>query len=412
MVPPDRAGELEELLHRAGRGERVHLETQHLRANGEAVGVALTAAPVRDRADAVVGVSVVAHDVTARKRVEEQLRGLLESAPDAMVIVDAEGRITLVNRRTEELFGYRRKELLGQPVETLVPDRFQQRHREHRDGFLADPGVRPMGAGVQLNARRKDGSEFPVEISLGPLETDRGTLVSAAVRDITDRRRAEEALEEARQAAEKANHAKSEYLSRMSHELRTPLNAILGFAQLLELDELRDDQRESLGHILSAARHLLALINEVLDIAAIEAGRLPLSVEPVALADVVGEAVSLIRPLADQHNVLLVGDSTTICDQHVLADRQRLKQILLNLLSNAVKYTGRAAACASIASRRPASGSGSRWPTTGPGSPPRRWSACSSRSSGSPPSSAGSRAPASACRCPSASPTPWAGPSS
>jgi PAS domain S-box-containing protein len=217
VVPADRSEELEELLRRAGQGERVRLETQHLRADGEAVAVALTAAPLRDRADVVVGVSVVAHDVTARKRAEEE-------------------------------------------------------------------------------------------------------------------------LEEARQAAEKANHAKSEYLSRMSHELRTPLNAILGFAQLLELDDLRDDQQESLGHILSAARHLLALINEVLDIAAIEAGRLPLSVEPVGLADVVGEAVSLIRPLADQHNVLLVGDSSTICDQHVLADRQRLKQILLNLLSNAVKY--------------------------------------------------------------------------
>jgi PAS domain S-box-containing protein len=217
VVPPERAGELEELLRRAGRGERADLETRHRRADGEDVHVALTAAPLRDRADVVVGVSVVVHDVT-------------------------------------------------------------------------------------------------------------------------DRRRAEEALEEARQAAEQANHAKSEYLSRMSHELRTPLNAILGFAQLLELDELRDDQRESLGHILSGARHLLGLINEVLDIAAIEAGRLPLSVEPVAIADVVGETVSLIRPLAEQHNVLLVGDATTVCDQHVLADRQRLKQILLNLLSNAVKY--------------------------------------------------------------------------
>jgi PAS domain S-box-containing protein len=338
VTPPDRSEELAELLRRAGQGERVRLETQHLRANGEAVGVALTAAPLRNRADVVVGVSVVAHDVTAHKRVEEQFRGLLESAPDAMVIVDAEGRITLVNRRTEELFGYQREELLGQAVEVLVPERFHPRHREHRNGYLAEPGVRPMGAGVQLNARRRDGSEFPVEISLSPLQTDRGTLVSAAVRDITDRRRAEEALEEAKQAAEQANHAKSEYLSRMSHELRTPLNAILGFAQLLELDELADDQQESLGHILSAARHLLALINEVLDIAAIEAGRLPLSLEPVPLADVVGEAVSLIRPLADQHTVLLVGEATTGCDQHVLADRQRLKQILLNLLSNAVKY--------------------------------------------------------------------------
>jgi len=338
IMPPDRSEELDELQRRAAQGERVHLETQHVRANGDVVDVALTAAPLRNRADAVVGVSVVAHDVTARKRVEEQFRGLLESAPDAMVIVDPEGRITLVNRQTEQLFGYRREELLGQPVEVLVPARFRAGHSGRRGGYVAEPGVRPMGAGVQLNAQRKDGSEFPVEISLSPLETDRGTLVSAAVRDITDRRRAEAALEEAKLAAEQANQAKSEYLSRMSHELRTPLNAILGFAQLLELDELRDDQQESLGHILSAARHLLVLINEVLDIAAIEAGRLPLSLEPVALADVVGETVSLIRPLADQHNVLLVGDTTELCDRHVLADRQRLKQVLLNLLSNAVKY--------------------------------------------------------------------------
>ena len=144
-------------------------------------------------------------------------------------------------------------------------------------------------------------------------------------------------LQEANRRLRAADLAKSEYLSRMSHELRTPLNAILGFAQLLEMDELREDQQESLGYILSAARHLLALINEVLDIAAIEAGRLTLSLEPVWVADVVSETVSLIRPLADQQGILLVNPART-CDAHVLGDRQRLKQVLLNLLSNAVKY--------------------------------------------------------------------------
>jgi signal transduction histidine kinase/CheY-like chemotaxis protein len=144
-------------------------------------------------------------------------------------------------------------------------------------------------------------------------------------------------LQEANRRLRAADLAKSEYLSRMSHELRTPLNAILGFAQLLEMDELREDQRVSLGYILSAARHLLELINEVLDIAAIEAGRLPLSLEPVWVADVVSEAVSLIRPLADEHGILLTGPSVS-CTTHIVGDRQRLKQILLNLLSNAVKY--------------------------------------------------------------------------
>jgi signal transduction histidine kinase/ActR/RegA family two-component response regulator len=176
-------------------------------------------------------------------------------------------------------------------------------------------------------------------------------------------------LQEANRRLRAADLAKSEYLSRMSHELRTPLNAILGFAQLLEMDELREDQQESLGYILSAARHLLALINEVLDIAAIEAGRLSLSLEPVWVADVVSETVSLIRPLADQQGILLVSPTRT-CLAHVLGDHQRLKQILLNLLSNAVKYNRPAGSvhltCEDVANERLRV----KVADTGPGIPP------------------------------------------
>jgi len=196
----------------------------------------------------------------------------------------------------------------------------------------------------QYDIRRPeaDGGGFEVRfwspVNSPVLEPD-GDLafIIHSVADVTELVRRDKALLEAKEEAERANTAKSEYLSRMSHELRTPLNAILGFAQLLELEDLGDVQRENLHFILSAARHLLALINEVLDIAAIEAGRLPLSLEPVAVADVVAETVSLIRPLADQHEVLLISPPQSPAT-HVTGDRQRLKQILLNLLSNAVKY--------------------------------------------------------------------------
>src|SRR6266542_4101853 len=192
LAPPERPDEVPAILERIRRGERVdHYESVRIAKGGRRMAVSLTVSPIRDRGGAIVGASVIARDVTDRKRVEALFRGLLESAPDAIVGVSSDGRIALVNAQAERLFGYSRGELEGQPVELLVPERVRGVHPGHRGGYFANPEARPMGAGQELAGRRKDGSEFPAEISLSAIETEEGTLVSAAIRDVTDRKRAE-----------------------------------------------------------------------------------------------------------------------------------------------------------------------------------------------------------------------------
>ena len=281
-------------------------------------------------------------DVTERRQAEAAVRereatlqAVVEASPDVISILDAEGRVRSMSPAMARITGHPAGAGIGRDAfsaEGVHPDDrepFAQAQREVLSG-------QRERAAVRLRVRHADGHWLTLEAHSRPLAALGGGLLVVS-RDVTDQAAKDEELRLAKLAAEQANEAKSDYLSRMSHELRTPLNAILGFAQLLELDDLHDEQRDNLGHILSGARHLLSLINEVLDIAAIEAGRLALSLEPVPLADVVAETVSLIRPLADQSHIMIAAPDVA-CSTHVLGDRQRLKQVLLNLLSNAVKY--------------------------------------------------------------------------
>jgi PAS domain S-box-containing protein len=396
-------------------------------------------------------------------------RSLLDAAPDALVVVSQDERIRFVNLRAESLFCYERAELVGRELDRLIPQRFRAGHAGHVSSFFSKPGVRPMGSGLELVALRKDGTEIPIEVSLSPLFTKSGTLVSAAIRDVSERKSMEASaklaserlasavdsmqdafalfdgdgrlvlcnsvyrrlvtrarpgplvgagyedllgtwtdgvavtsavdlerfredrvarwqhdraatfdlllrdgrslrvsdrrtpeggivetiadvtedvrlaaeLRGARVAADAANAAKSEFLSSMSHELRTPLNAILGFAQLLQRsrkEPISERHRGQVGQILKSGEHLLRLIDDILDLSRIEAGRVSIAVEPIDVLDVLREVNVTLTPMAALKDVNIEVDILGDGLPTVRVDRTRYAQILMNLGSNAIKY--------------------------------------------------------------------------
>jgi PAS domain S-box-containing protein len=322
-------------------------DKRYIHRNGDILWVSRTASVIRNDQGEPLHFLLMVQDISERKANEAALEAsrrdleaalhanqlIMDNSQDVICTLSEEGRFLSINAACEELWGYTAKELEGRAYIDLV----YIEDRPKTEAVAKDLFVTGKLTDFVNRYVRKDGTLVDVLWSATYSAKDR--IMFCVAHDVTHRSRIEKALREAKEEADRANHAKSDFLSRMSHELRTPLNSILGFGQLLDRQSPTEIQRPRIRYILSAGRHLLNLINEVLDISRIEAGNLQLSVEPVCIEEAIHEALDLMRPLAAERTIGLAPSSPLESSTYVLADRQRLKQVLLNLLSNAVKYT-------------------------------------------------------------------------
>ena len=266
------------------------------------------------------------------------VQSALESAPDAIVITDGTGAIVFANRQVAALFGYEPQEVLGSPIEHLLPERFRSRHIDHRVNFSHALRVRPMGAGLDLRARRKDGTEFPVEISLSPIHTGDRTLVAAAIRDVTDRKRIEAELVAAREVADRANQSKSRFLATASHDLRQPLQTLSLLNGALRRLPTDPTVSQALAQQEQAITAMSRLLNALLDISKLESGAIKPEITDFDVASIFEEMRHEFATLAVNKGLELRVES---CHDTVRSDRSLVEQILRNLVSNAIKYTRR-----------------------------------------------------------------------
>ncbi|KAI9097244.1 hypothetical protein DFS34DRAFT_650056 [Phlyctochytrium arcticum] len=309
-----------------------------LKCNGAVFAVEISLSHlILDNQTAAMG---IIRDLSDRRRLETNFHGLLEAAPDGIMMVNSKGQIVVVNSQMEKLFGYERSELIMQPIEILIPERYHHAHQHYRNAYLQTPSRRAMGEGRELAARRKDGTEWPVEISLSAIVIENEVHAIAIVRDITVRKNSERQIIEARELALSASNAKTDFLANVSHEIRTPLHGICGLADLLYQTKLEPEQREYVESIKQCSDSLVVLINDILDISKIDAGKMRLTPTHINIGALIAEVTQFFR-------VMSMGKSVgfnCVLENFVLpmwveADMGRLRQIVMNLVSNAVKFT-------------------------------------------------------------------------
>ena len=350
IVPEEGVAELESVLRdgRRGRATR-HFETVRLDRAGRKIAVSKSVSPIRDGRGEVVGLSLIALDVTETRQREDRLRLAVERSPSAIVMVDPGGGILLVNTETERLFGYSRSELLGKSVDMLVPQRFRAQHSGHRAAFMARPEARAMGAGRELYGLRKDGSEFPVEIGLNPILTESGTLVLSAIVDITERKRTQEALALRTKELARSNAELEQFAYVASHDLQEPLRTVASYTRLLAdqyAGRLDDEGKSYVQYAREGAIRMQSLIDALLAFSRIGTrGREPTAVDS-------GEALRLalenLRASIDESGARIVmADLPTIS-----ADPTQMTELFQNLVGNAIKFRGPKPPKITIAARR------------------------------------------------------------
>ncbi len=310
------------------------LDIRGRRKNGETFEAEVSLTPIEDEGELLIASTI--RDVSEREPSEAYFRQLLKLAPDAMIILDDEGRISIVSDQVEKMFGYSREELTGRPIEILLPARLRQRHREHREDFAREPKVRPMGIGLDLRARRKDGSEFAVEISLSPIQSASGNFVSSVIRDVSDRKQMEAELIAARKEAERAHKANTAFLAAASHDLRQPVQALRllnGALKRTVTDELAREMIDSQQYSLDAMSNLL---NSLLDISRLDSGTIEADIEEFPVRRLVDRLSAEFARQARQKRLVFVTEPNGTI---IRSDPNLLAEIIQNLVSNAIRYT-------------------------------------------------------------------------
>jgi len=330
----------------SGESNSYITDKRYIHASGRVVWTHLEKVLVRDPEGRPLYFVSQIQDITERREAEEalreselQFRSLTEVAPDAIVVMDGEGRIVSWNHGATEMFGYQPEEVLGQPVSMLMPKRFRSAHEAGLARLRGGGKPNLIGSRVELVGQREDGTEFPIELSLASWQTRRGAFYSGIIRDMTGYKQAEQALAAARDEAMEASRLKSEFLATVSHELRTPMNAIIGMSGLLLETELDAKQRNCAETVASSADALLTIINHILDFSKADAGKLELQPAPFDVRSLVDESLAVVAESARAKGL----EVTVVTDPSVplvcLGDRGRLRQVLFNLLGNAVKFT-------------------------------------------------------------------------